>query len=172
MLIMCQIVLTVLILGLVAGCSKVNEVFDPYPSDDLSIESFNRNKDSFERLAKIFGEDSSLWSIDATGNPRFGDQPALEPSEIRKQEYIKLMKTTGVRSISRHIHTPEDKSIYFQMWWVRNGPFIGSKSKYIVYKDGNTRGFVASLDEIFANGRDANESRQIDADWSLYLDVW
>lgn len=166
------VVLIVLILGLLAGCSNVNEVLDPYPSDDLSIESFNRNKQSFERLAKIFGEDTSLWSIDATGTPRFGDQPALELSEVRKQEYIELMKTTGVRNISRHIFTPDDKSIYFQIWWVGNGGFIGSKSKYIVYKDGNTGEFAESLDELFASGRDANHSRRIDADWSLYLDVW
>ena len=81
------------------------------------------------------------------------------------------MKGTGVRNISRYPPAAEDNTILLQVWWVRNGIFLFSKSKYYLYKNARQDRSVESLDAVYAEGRDANDTRRIDSDWSLYLDL-
>jgi hypothetical protein len=170
-----DIVLGLFFIGLISGCAKIHEIVSPYPPDEKLIKLLTDNKESFETLVKLFEEDADLLSVDAEGADRVWRLGGREPgnlSEGRRRKYIDLMRALGVRSISRHIEPrPEDKSIFLQMWWVKNGPFLFSKSKYLVYKE-NPEHLVESLDPIYKSGRDASEFRRIDDDWSLYLDVW
>jgi|GEM_PF-5458015 len=156
-----------------AGCATTAEVFDPYPTDSQMIEALIANRSKCEVLVQMFEEDSGLSHFDSNGETGSVDKiPVTSLPEQRKQSYLELMKATGVRNISRNRYDSTDRSILLQVWWVPNGIFLSSKSKYYLYKDSHQTKLVESLDDVYAEGRDANDTRRIDSNWSLYLDVW
>jgi len=123
--------LVIVVLAISSGYSVFRETFDPYPLDEEVIDSFQRNRSSFESLVALFKVDSQLFSIDIEGHTRGENMQPLALPESRRVEYINLMKMTGTRDLYRHISSPEDKTIYCQMWAAPN-VFIGGKSKHIV----------------------------------------
>ena len=165
-------IVAVFIVGLGSACWKVRQALDPYPPDAVSIESFNRNREHFKELIDLLEKDSNISNIDANGRATSRDVKPLEFPEARRQRYIELMNATGALHVSRTSWKQDSKTVFFQMWWVPNGLLMQSKAKYLVYKIDTEPQFVDSLDPIYESGRDANEFRRIDDDWSLYLDVW
>ena len=155
-----------------SSCGKVHQVFHPYPTDEVLIETLDRNRALFEEIIKLLNEDQGIRRIEMDGKVSSHDLTTLGLSEDRRQRYLSLMKAAGTLQLERWTWTENKETISFQMWWVPNGPLFGSKSKFLVYKDNTTKEYVASLDPIYASGGDANSSRRIDENWSIYLDVW
>lgn len=159
---------------LTPGCSFVAELADPYPTDAELEKRFKENREAFDELVQMFQENAELWQFDSDGKALLDfNKPASLP-QTRTERYSELMKQTGILSINRN-HSSEGEpprpAIYMKVWQVPN-MVIGTKSKLYVYKLGSGTNLVESLDKSYRSGQDANDSKKINEDWSLYLDIW
>jgi hypothetical protein len=141
-----------------------------YPTDDEMLYHFLTHRDHFESLMQQFRADADLLRVNQDGSALRDHLTEVTLDDAKREVYRDLLTRLGLFYISRIPDGPG--SIYMQAWWSKSGTLIGGKSKYFAYtaKAGNDT--VASLDEIFRTGRDANEFRHVTGNWYLYLDVW
>ncbi len=169
------IVIILIVLSLLTtGCRFFEELGNPYPTDAEMEKRFNDNRAAFDELVQMYKENAELWQFDSDGKALldFGKPTSLP--QTRADRYRELMKQTGILTINRY-HPSEGQSpsptIYMRVWLVPN-MVIGTKAKFYVYKLGGGTRSVESLDKSYRSGQDANHSKKINEDWSLFLDIW
>lgn len=139
-----------------------------YPPDDLLERRFQENKADFEKLIKMFQEDSNLFQISLDKGALESFYKKAQISEERLLEYKKILSKLGIEYIERY----EKRQDIFLRVWSSPSLFIGGKSKFYVYDEKEVKNTVDSLDEIYRSGQEANEMKKIKGNWYLYLDVW
>ena len=155
----------------VQGCASISVIFDPYPNDESMQATYISNKGDLDVLVKMFKEDSNLRLFSLEKGAVSASDQRLKLQAERESRYREILTKVGVSKIYRIPESDVHKDFYMQVWWIRNG-WIQSKSKYFVYTENPPAGVVESLDDVYANGRDANDLKRIDENWYLYLDVW
>ena len=140
----------------------------PYPNDELLEQKFYANEPSFEKLIKMFEEDSTLFQVSLEKGAFESFEKIANLTENRLAEYNKILSKLDIEFIERY---ENQEDIYLKVWSNPNF-FIGGKSKYYFYSERDITNTVNSLDEIYRNGRDANQMKKISGNWYLYLDVW
>ncbi len=155
----------------VSGCSTVNRIFNPYPSDASLQDLYELNREDFNAVTEMFSQDQHLWKVKADGTAWVDFQVRGDLSQERKDEYIKLLSKLKIEEVNRHLSKKEDKSIWLKAWSIP-GHFIGGWSKYYVCTDETPEPMVKSLDEVFQSYQDVGHFMKIDNRWYLYLDVW
>lgn len=103
---------------LVAGGLVAARIFSK-PDEEQMLANFRRNKNAFLQLRNILIEDSSLerladWGVELSGSIGKIDPPSPQFSEVRYQQYLKLLEEAHGVAVYR-LRSP-DPSLCVLIW--------------------------------------------------------
>ena len=144
-----------------------------WPNEAELIQNFQAKRAGYERLREMFVADGQLNRVTSYGVATTNTISAMKPEDIgfstdRHNEYLSLLKQTGVLMISRREwEQSSDPLILVWVWgWGGHTKHVG-----ICWKDQEPTNQVASLyQHRLTGGNRRSIYRRIDGHWYLWRD--